>query len=507
MRRGRSRSPTCSRWAGRPAASSCSATRSSSSSRSRARTRRARSARRWRTSSATTRRCRRTAACFSPHTWRHAPERHRLHVGGVLRGPPRLRAARSSGRRSPARDRFVGAGPRVIAAEHAGAENVSPEEARRRGGCAQPCSSTSGASWTDRDGETRPIGWDDVLIVAPYNAQVGAIRAPAAARGAGRHGRQVPGPGGADQHLLDDDSSAGGSRRAAWTSSTHATGSTSPRHARDASPSSSADPALLRVRARTPEQMRLANALCRFAEMAVQRRAADPAADVPEPIGGHHGGPDARSPTEPHEDPIIAARMSPCDHRRPGLAAPGLDRSSASGAPFGRWSPASRSAARVTCAAVTVASIVAQQLGGTALWSGVTGATVVLGAAGGAVILSAIMTRRGRRTGALGRLRHRGRRGHRRHDGVAGPEPRPPTAAGHDRGQDHRAAGGTERHSAPVTPLQSACPAAAPRSRQRCTPRRCDPCCRARRRRPASTVLRWRSSSRRAPDGGGAVAR
>src|SRR6478752_1265653 len=50
-------------------------------------------------------------------------------------------------------------------------------------------------------------------------------------------------------------------------------------------------------------------------------------------------------------------------------------------------------------AAVTIASIVAQQLGGTALWSGVTGATVVLGAAGGAVVLSAIMTRRGRRTG------------------------------------------------------------------------------------------------------------
>src|SRR6476646_6495175 len=50
-------------------------------------------------------------------------------------------------------------------------------------------------------------------------------------------------------------------------------------------------------------------------------------------------------------------------------------------------------------AAVTVASIVAQTLGGTALWSGVTGATVVLGAAGGAVVLSAIMTRRGRRTG------------------------------------------------------------------------------------------------------------
>jgi len=50
-------------------------------------------------------------------------------------------------------------------------------------------------------------------------------------------------------------------------------------------------------------------------------------------------------------------------------------------------------------AAVTVASIVAQQLGGTAIWGGVTGAAVVLGAAGGAVILSALMIRRGRRVG------------------------------------------------------------------------------------------------------------
>lgn len=50
-------------------------------------------------------------------------------------------------------------------------------------------------------------------------------------------------------------------------------------------------------------------------------------------------------------------------------------------------------------AAVTVASIVAQHLGGTALWSGVVGAAVILGAAGGAVLISALMVRRGRRNG------------------------------------------------------------------------------------------------------------
>jgi MFS family permease len=55
-------------------------------------------------------------------------------------------------------------------------------------------------------------------------------------------------------------------------------------------------------------------------------------------------------------------------------------------------------------AAVTVATIVATQLaGGTTAWSGAPGATVVLGAAAGAVGLSAVMVRRGRRSGlALG---------------------------------------------------------------------------------------------------------
>jgi uncharacterized protein len=30
----------------------------------------------------------------------------------------------------------------------------------------------SGARWTDRDGRARPLGFDDVLVIAPYNAQV-----------------------------------------------------------------------------------------------------------------------------------------------------------------------------------------------------------------------------------------------------------------------------------------------------------------------------------------------
>lgn len=50
-------------------------------------------------------------------------------------------------------------------------------------------------------------------------------------------------------------------------------------------------------------------------------------------------------------------------------------------------------------AAVTVAAIVAAHVGGSALWSGVNGAAVVLGAAVGAVALSRVMVARNRRTG------------------------------------------------------------------------------------------------------------
>jgi hypothetical protein len=50
-------------------------------------------------------------------------------------------------------------------------------------------------------------------------------------------------------------------------------------------------------------------------------------------------------------------------------------------------------------AAVTVATIVAKDLAGTTVWSGAPGATVVLGAALGATLLSRLMVATGRRTG------------------------------------------------------------------------------------------------------------
>ena len=60
----------------------------------------------------------------------------------------------------------------------------------------------------------QPIAGSDVLVVAPYNAQVSRLAERLAAHGrARRNGGQVSGPGGAGRHLLDGDVAPG--RRAA----------------------------------------------------------------------------------------------------------------------------------------------------------------------------------------------------------------------------------------------------------------------------------------------------
>jgi uncharacterized protein len=159
-----------------------------------------------------------------------------------------------------------GAGPRLVAAAHTGSENWSAEEARE---VAQLASALveSGSTWIDRHGAEHRVTWNDVLIVAPYNAQVGEIAKllPEQAR-VGTvdkfQGQEAPisiysmttsapelAPRGMDflysRHRLNVATS-----RARCVTVVVAT------------------PELIRVRARTPGQMRLANALCRFVELA-----------------------------------------------------------------------------------------------------------------------------------------------------------------------------------------------------------------------------------------------
>jgi predicted RecB family nuclease len=76
-----------------------------------------------------------------------------------------------------------GTGLRFAEVEHSGNQNESPEEVAKVGALVDGLLQ-SGTTWTNKEGETRALRLEDVLIVAPYNAQVSALaqKLPAGAR-------------------------------------------------------------------------------------------------------------------------------------------------------------------------------------------------------------------------------------------------------------------------------------------------------------------------------------
>jgi uncharacterized protein len=159
-----------------------------------------------------------------------------------------------------------GVGPRLLEVPTHGAENESPVEAEAVAQVARDLVG-GGATWVDEHGRERSIGWADVLIVAPYNAQVGAIR------------RLLPD----DARVGTVDKFQGQEAPISLYSLTTSSPELAPRgmdflysrHRLNVATSRArcvavvaASPDLLRVRARTPRQMRLANAFCRFGEVA-----------------------------------------------------------------------------------------------------------------------------------------------------------------------------------------------------------------------------------------------
>jgi predicted RecB family nuclease len=159
-----------------------------------------------------------------------------------------------------------GTGPRQVDAPTTGADNESPAEAEAVAQLARSIVE-GGASWVDADGVERSIDWNDLLIVAPYNAQVGEIkrRLPPAAR-VGTvdkfQGQEAP----ISIYSMTTSSPELAPRGMDFLYSRHRLNVATSR-ARCVS-IVVASPDLFRVRARTPEQMRLANAFCRFAELA-----------------------------------------------------------------------------------------------------------------------------------------------------------------------------------------------------------------------------------------------
>jgi superfamily I DNA and/or RNA helicase len=202
---------------------------------------------------------------FLEHTWRMHPTLTAFTSAAFYEGRLESRghlAAQTLIGPEPVR----GVGSRLLPAEHTGGDNVAPDEARQVAALATTLV-RSGATWIDQHGTERPIGWNDVLIVAPYNAQVGEIR------------RHLP----AEARVGTVDKFQGQEAPVSVYSMTTSTPEDAPRgmdflYSRNRLNVATsrarcvaivvATPELIRVRARNPKQMRLANALCLFAEHA-----------------------------------------------------------------------------------------------------------------------------------------------------------------------------------------------------------------------------------------------
>jgi AAA domain-containing protein len=110
---------------------------------------------------------------FLDQTWRLHPEicafTSEIYYDDRLKSRPGLEHQRIAGR-EPA----TGSGLRWIPVEHAGNQNESPEEAAAITMLVRNLLD-AGSTWTNKSGEEKKLELNHILIVAPYNAQVAAI--------------------------------------------------------------------------------------------------------------------------------------------------------------------------------------------------------------------------------------------------------------------------------------------------------------------------------------------
>jgi len=161
--------------------------------------------------------------------------------------------------------RLSGTGVRFVPVPHEGNSNSSTEEAAVVARLIGDLLDGPG-TWTDSDGRARQLTRDDILVVAPYNAQVAEI---ARARPAARvgtvdkfQGQEAP----VSIYSMATSSPEEAPRGMEFLYSLNRLNVATSRARCLAAVVAS--PALIRVRARTPRQMQLANALCRFIELA-----------------------------------------------------------------------------------------------------------------------------------------------------------------------------------------------------------------------------------------------
>jgi superfamily I DNA and/or RNA helicase len=163
------------------------------------------------------------------------------------------------------RGRVRGSGLRYMAVDHRGNQNSSPEEAQAIAGLVAEILS-SGTTWVDRLGVERAVTLDDILVIAPYNAQVFDLkdRIPGARIGTVDkfQGQEAP----IVIYSMTTSTHADATRGMNFLYSLNRLNVATSR-ARAVSVLV-CSPALFEPECRTPEQMRMANAFCRYLEMA-----------------------------------------------------------------------------------------------------------------------------------------------------------------------------------------------------------------------------------------------
>ncbi|MFN2627305.1 MAG: TM0106 family RecB-like putative nuclease [Gaiellaceae bacterium] len=201
---------------------------------------------------------------FLSRTWRMHPDVCRFisetSYDGRLHSVPACERQRidSSG--------LTGTGLRWLPVEHRGNRASSIEEADR---VAAELELLIGGTFTDCEGRTRQLGWDDVLVVTPYNAQVRCL-----SRRLGRRAR-----------IGTVDKFQGQEAPVVFFSMATSSGEDLPRNLEflfsrnrlnvavsraQSLAALVASPRLLEIRCSTIEQMRMVNALCRFVDEAAE---------------------------------------------------------------------------------------------------------------------------------------------------------------------------------------------------------------------------------------------
>jgi superfamily I DNA and/or RNA helicase len=201
---------------------------------------------------------------FLAETWRLHPAicdyTSEMFYESKLKPHPRLAAQAVSGP-TP----FAGAGLYYVPVAHDANTSSSPEEAARIAEIVTGLTA-GGVTWTNRSGETAPITLADVLVVAPYNAQVSEIaeRIPGARVGTVDkfQGQEAP--------IVIYSMTTSSPEEAP-----HGLSFLFSRHRMNVATSRArcvcilvGNPQLFEPECRTPEQMRMANAFCRYLEMA-----------------------------------------------------------------------------------------------------------------------------------------------------------------------------------------------------------------------------------------------